>query len=161
MPDFIGTGFTEILDADDPRVGAGLDGHVGERIVLVPSGVVLVKTGTGSNDWALWTSSAGALAFTDKNLTPAAMGGLVDDFDTGLTLAAAPDGYVGVFLNRAGPYRLAQSNAERAASAFYFGTVAGTALPPPWTAGLKLFYNGLVAGVLLDALDRIDLVYET
>ena len=115
----------------------------------------------GGIDTALG-AAGGKLTGADKNLTPAASAG-ADAFDTTVDISETPknDSYIEVQVNGIGPYLLAQSDAARTTSAFYFSADGGTTARnlADIVATDSLYFNPTVAGFDLENSDRIDLNY--
>lgn len=114
-----------------------------------------------NNPTTLSPKVIGSLTSADKNLAVATT---VNDGDsTGVTISNTPDGFVGVNVNRDGPYGLADGDAQRANSDFYFSGDGGTTARTHITiiATDTLHINPTIVGFnLAAATDIIDLHYE-
>jgi hypothetical protein len=146
----------EVTVAADATGGANL----ARAINVSANGVAISIDGSSVTENGSQQLAAPVPSGQGLNQAPGNSAG-ADDFDTGLSLAQTPaNGHLPrVYLN--GAYQqVARNDGERAASAWYFGAVGGTAIADGSIASThKLFYNAAVTGVDITGSDRIDIDY--
>ena len=95
-------------------------------------------------------------AFTNKDETPTVTTG--DESTTGVTLAVAPRGFIGVYINGV----LANLGDNVKTKDCYFSNDGGTTARAfvDVAAGDELIWNGVISGFELATSDRVDLLYN-
>jgi len=107
---------------------------------------------------ALASGGGGGLTELDKALIPSATSSPGPD-STGIAIAVDPIGWVGVYVNKTGPYELGDGVTN---TDCFFSDDGGTTAKAVSgiAAGDILYWNGHIAGFDLDPVtDTVDLVY--